>query len=370
MKAAFAGGGSAGHLFPSLAIAQRFLRQAPDPELLFFGAQRPLDERLLAPYNHRLLAATGLPYGLSLKTLTGLLRMANAGMQAGKTLREWQPQVIVGTGGYISAAAVPAGNLLGVPSVIHVSDALPDRSGLKLAARASVITVAFETAAEHFPADKVVVTGQPVREEVLQGDRETARAALGYDPADVVLLITGGSQGARAINEATLGALPRLLAAGIKVLHQTGSLDFEHVTAVTGEMKLGPGYVCHDFITDMGTVMAAADMFVMRAGSSSLAEAAAWGLPMIVVPGAFAHGHQRANASELERRGAALVIENADLTSDRLLEVVLDLLKDQAKRQQMSQAALAWGSREAADRIAALVIATARGCQTKARNVQ
>jgi UDP-N-acetylglucosamine--N-acetylmuramyl-(pentapeptide) pyrophosphoryl-undecaprenol N-acetylglucosamine transferase len=361
MRAAFAGGGSAGHLFPALAIAQRFLRQAPEAEALFFGARKPLDEKLLAPYHHRLLSATGLPYGLSLKTVTGIAKMAMAGMEAMREMRGWRPQVIVGTGGYISAAAVPAATMQGIPSVIHVSDAMPDRSGLKLASSAARITVAFEAAAQYFPADKVVVTGQPVREEVLQGDRESARAELGYGPDDIVLLITGGSQGARTLNEATLGALPKLLGAGLKIYHQTGSLDYEKVRATTAERQLGPSYVCREFIPNMGTLLAAADMFLMRAGSSSLAEAAAWGLPMIVVPGAFAHGHQQVNAQQLEQRGAAVVVQNADLTAERLTEVALDLLSHSEQRQAMSQAALGWGSREAADRIAALVVGVAGG---------
>lgn len=359
MRAAFSGGGSAGHLSPSLAIAQRFLRLAPEPEVFFFGAQRDLDRRILAPYPHRLLSARGLPYGMSLRTVAALGRLAWGGMEALGTLRRFRPDVFVGCGGYITAASAPAARLLKVPCVLHVSDALPDRTSLRLAKSADTITVAFEAAAEHFPTDKVVVTGQPVREEFLTGDRASARAELGYSDDDVVLLVTGGSQGARKLNEATLGAAPKLLAAGIKIQHQTGGLSFDEVRQAAAERGLAEGYHCFAFHAELWRLLAAADIVLARAGSSSLAEAAAYGLPMIVVPGAFAHGHQRHNALELVRRGAAVMIEDAELTPELLAEEALALAGDSARRAAMSQAATGWGSREAAERIARLALAAA-----------
>lgn len=361
MKAAFAGGGSAGHLCPALAVAQRFLRLEEDNEVLFFGAQKDLDRRMLEGTNHKLIAGTGLPYGRSLRTLSSLLKLAQGGLQARAALKAFRPQVVLGTGGYISAAALTAADTLGLPLVIHASDACPDRTNLKLASKATRITVAFEAALEHFPADKVIVTGQPVREEILQADRETARAELGYGPEDVVLLVTGGSQGARTLNQATVGALPQLLGAGLKVFHQTGSLDYQQVKAETDAADWGPRYVCREFIHDMGSVLAAADLFLMRAGASSLAEAAAWSLPMIVVPGDFAHGHQKVNAEEVERRGAAIVVANSDLTPGRLAEVALELLQRPDRRAAMAAAARAWGTREAGDKIARVLTEVGSG---------
>lgn len=361
MRAAFAGGGSAGHLSPALAIAQRFLREAPEAEALFFGANRPLDRALLAPYRHHLLSATGLPYGLSLRTVSGLLRMARAAMQALGACREFRPDVIVGTGGYISAAAVPAATMQGTPAVIHVSDALPDRSNLRLASRAARITVAFEAAAEHFPADKVLVTGQPVREEFLQVDREAARAARGYAPEDLVLMVTGGSQGARVLNEATIGAAAELLADGLCVFHLTGRLDYERMASEARQRGLGPRYQCREYEMQMAEALAAADLVVMRAGSSSLAEASTAGLPMVVVPLPHAHGHQKVNAAALEQQGAALVVDNEQMNPGRLLETVRGLVAAPDTRGALSAAALAWGARGAADRIAAEVIAVAGG---------
>lgn len=356
MRAAFAGGGSAGHLFPSLAIAQRFLRQAPEAEALFFGARKPLDEKLLAPYNHRLLSATGLPYGVSPKLIVALARMAQGGLEAYGALGRWRPEIIVATGGYVSAAAVSAANLRGITALTHASDALPDRTNRRLARSAALITVAFEEAAQHFPADTVVVTGQPVRDEILAADRETARQKRGYAAEDLVLFVTGGSQGARTLNNATLGAAGGLLGQGLKILHQTGRVDYERIKSESEGLKLGPQYACREFEFEMGEALAAADLILMRGGSSSLAEAAAWGLPMVVVPYPGADGHQKLNAAELERKGAAWIVADEALTPHSLTEIVGELLANVPRRQAMSQAALGWGSREAADRIAALAI--------------
>jgi UDP-N-acetylglucosamine--N-acetylmuramyl-(pentapeptide) pyrophosphoryl-undecaprenol N-acetylglucosamine transferase len=229
---------------------------------------------------------------------------------------------------------------------------------------AHTITVAFEAAAEHFPADKVVVTGQPVREEFLSGDRESARAELGYAPDDFVFVVTGGSQGAQRLNQAVLGAAGKLLAAGVKIRHQTGALSFEAVQEAAAEQKLGPDYHCFAFHNELWRLLAAADLVLIRAGASSLAEAAAWSLPMVVVPGAFAHGHQRHNAQELTRRGAAVMIEDAALTPEALAETVLALQGDATRRAAMSAAAAGWGSRGAAERIAELAIAAAQACQS------
>ena len=369
MRAVFAGGGSAGHLSPSVAIAQRFLRLAADPEVLFFGAQRDLDRNILAPYPHQLLPATGLPYGFSLQTVISLARMAGAGMQALGALRRFGPAVFVGTGGYVTAASAPAAGMLKVPCVLHASDALPDRTTLKLAKMAHTVTVAFEAAAQYFPADKVVVTGQPVREEFLTGDRESARAELGYQPDDIVFFVTGGSQGAQRLNDATLDAAAQLLMEGLKILHQTGQGDYERVRQLATDSGLigdENAYRCLPFDPELGRLLAAADVILMRAGASSLAEASAWGVPMVLVPYPYAHGHQKHNAQALVDRGAALTIEDADLTPEAMAESVLGLAADKARRGAMSQAASDWGSREAAERIARLALAAAEGCQSPA----
>jgi UDP-N-acetylglucosamine--N-acetylmuramyl-(pentapeptide) pyrophosphoryl-undecaprenol N-acetylglucosamine transferase len=361
MRGVFAGGGTAGHLSPALAVAQRFLRQAPDAEALFLAARRPLDQELMAQHglNHRLLSATGMPYGLSLQALGALARLGRGACEAWRVYGQWHPDVVFGAGGYVSAAAVPPAWWRHVPVVIHVSDAQPDRANLKLARFAQVITVAFAAAAEHFPADRTFVTGQPVRDEILATDRESARRELGYASDVFVLLVTGGSQGARRLNQAVVGALPALDRAGVRAYHLAGNLDYDGVAKATAGLDLAARHVCKPYEARMELALAASDLVLMRAGSSSLAEAAAWGLPMILVPYPHAGGHQRHNAVPLADSGAALLVDDGDLTGDWLAATVAELSRDHARREAMATAARAWGSREAADRVAEQVVRAA-----------
>lgn len=363
VRAAFSGGGTAGHLSPPLAILQSFVRQAEQAEVLFFAAQKTLDREVLERYGlrHHLLSASGMPYGLSWRTLIGLLRLARGSYEAFGALREFAPQVLLGCGGYITAATVPAARLVGVPVVLHVSDALPDRASLKLASQARQITVAFEAAVAHFPADRTVLTGQPVRQEILQADRTAARATLGLAEGEVMMLVTGGSQGAHTLNHAVSGALPALAAAGIKIVHLTGQREYEQVRAGLPPGDFGDRYEGRAFASEMGPLLAAADLVVMRAGASSVAEAAALGLPMILVPYPHAGGHQRHNAVPLAERGAAVLINDEEFTPDCLAALGRELAADPDRRQAMAEAARRWGSREAADRIAALMLQTATG---------
>jgi len=265
MRAVFAGGGSAGHLFPALAVAQRFLKSAPEAAAYFLAAQRPLDRQLLADlgHPHRLLAATGFPYGLSPKMAVSVARLVLGGLQAFHACGRWRPQVIFGSGGYITAAAIPAAAWRGIPAVIHASDALPDRANRHVARYAQVVTVAFAEAAAHFPHSRVVVTGQPVREEILNTDRATARQELGYTPEDFVLLVTGGSQGARRLNEAVVAALPALARQAVRVLHLTGRMDFARVKEATADGRGGPGYTCREFEARMGLALAASALLAL-----------------------------------------------------------------------------------------------------------
>ncbi|NPV48104.1 MAG: undecaprenyldiphospho-muramoylpentapeptide beta-N-acetylglucosaminyltransferase [Armatimonadetes bacterium] len=363
MRAVFAGGGTAGHLYPALAVAQRFRRQVPGAEAHFLAARRPLDAELMAQHglDHRLLAVTGIPYGFSLQTVAACTRLLRGACQAWRAYAAWRPAVVFGAGGYVSAAAVPPAAWRRLPIVIHVSDAQPDRTNLALARYARTITVAFEAAARHFPAHKTVITGQPVREEILATDRATARRELGYEDSDFVLLVTGGSQGARSINQALVAALPRLARAAIRVYHLTGHQDYDNVVAATRGLELGDSYLVRAYEAQMGWALAAADLVVMRAGSSSLAEAAAWGLPMVLIPYPHAGGHQRENALPLVDSGAALMVDDRELTGDWLADTVCELVRDAARRDAMAAAARAWGSREAADRVAEQVVRAGGG---------
>ncbi len=367
-RIALAGGGTAGHLFPSLAVAQRLLELSPDAELLFFAAKRQLDAELLAELNVpcRLLGARPFPYAVSLRWVGSLAALGTSLLTAWGVLRGFRPDVLFASGGYISVPCVLAARMLGVPCVVHAGDALPDRANRLLSRYAACITVAFEQAIKHFPRRKTIYTGPPIRKEILGASRAEALTHFGLDPARKTLLVTGGSQGARAINQAVSAALPQLVARDdLQIIHLTGRLDYEEMERRAQSLGLEPPvYRCIPFCRRMGLAYAAADIIVSRAGSSSLGEAIALAKPMIVVPYPHAGGHQMANARPLAEAGAAVVIENSQLSGARLTAALSSLLDDPGKLAAMAQAARRLQRPRAAEDIAQLLLEVASGLPT------
>ncbi len=360
-----AGGGTAGHLFPSVAVAQSLMELSPEVELLLLGARRGLDAELLEQLNlpHKLLSARPFPYALSLRWLSSLMALGWSVLQAFRALRRFRPDVLFASGGYVAAPGVLAARLLGVPCVIHVGDVLPDRTNRVLRRYARRITLTFEASAEYFPIEKTVHTGPPIRKEILGYSREDGLAHFGLDCARKTLLVTGGSQGARPINRAVSEALPELLARDdLQTVHLTGQLDYEEVAARAAELEAEPpAYRCLPFCHEMGLAYAAADIILSRAGSSSLGEGLALGKPMIVVPYPHAAGHQMANARPLAEAGAVVIIENAELTGQSLVTTLAALLDDPDRLAAMAEASRKLGKPDAADVIARLLLEDADG---------
>lgn len=351
------GGGTAGHLFPSVAVAQRLV-EILDAEVLFIGAEGRLDGRILAQQGmaHRLIPARPFPYSISLDSLRALWALWRSIARCRGILREFRPDVVFGAGGYVSVAGVIAASRLGIPSVCHASDAHPDRANRLLSRWATRITTHFDIAAASFPSAKTTVVGQPVRREFLQITRAQARAALNIPPEAFVLMVSGGSQGARTLNYATAGALGNILGdPATHVIHFTGALDRDEVLQRTAQVVGRDRYHCLEFCEKPWEALAAADLCLTRGGASSLAEAAVLGTPMIIVPYPYAAAHQKLNAAPLEQSGAAIVIDNADLTPERLSLEVERLRSAPATLGGMSQAARGSSRPSAAEDIAHII---------------
>lgn len=342
MRVVLLGGGTAGHLFPSVAVAQRLLER-PDTEVLFIGAEGKLDAAILAEhgYPHELIPAHPFPYGLSLSSLRAGWALLRGFRRCRAILGRYRPDVVFGSGGYVSAAGILAAASLGIPRVCHASDALPDRANRMLAPVASRITTHYEAAARRFPAAKTLVTGQPVRREFLETTREQARQALDLPPEAFVFLVAGGSQGARSLNAATLLALPRLLEdPAVHVVHLTGARDYDDVV-LGARQAIGenPRYQAHAFHAQPWITAAAADLGLTRGGASSLAEWGVCGLPMIVVPYPYAAAHQEANVEPLLAARAVIRVADADLSAEWLLDQLYSLRMDPESLPRMARAA-------------------------------
>jgi len=358
VRVALLGGGTAGHLFPSVAVAQT-LTQDMGAQVLFIGAHGRLDGKILAENDlpYELIPARPFPYGLSVKTGFALWSLYLSRALCVQILRRFGPDAVFGAGGYVSAAGVLAAAKLGVPSICHASDAHPDRANRLLARWATRMTTNYEVAAEGFPAQKTSVVGQPVRRQFIRTTRPEAREALGIAPDAFVLLVVGGSQGARRLNHATLEALTELLAdPRMHMIHSTGSLDYDDVVARARE-AVGdePRYRCVAFHEEPWLPLAAADLVLSRGGASSLAEIAVAGKPAIVVPYPHAAAHQTLNVRPLAEAGACIVVQDAELSGAALLEHVRTLRQNVSMLCGMSAAARQTSRPGAAGEIAGML---------------
>lgn len=334
MRLLLAGGGTGGHLFPAVALAEKLKQEEPASEVLFVGTQKGLEARLLPElgWSLRTIEMSGWA-GLGVRARIGSLCNIFRGLkQSRRILKEFGPDVIVGVGGYASVPVLLAAKWMKLPYLIHEQNAWPGMANRLLGRWAKRICLSFEEAGRAFPGRQTVVTGNPVREAMEQCP------ALDNNPP--CLLVFGGSHGARAINRALVAALPQLSAAcrQLQIVHQSGELDFEEV--VRGYRDAGWENVkVQPFITNMAEAYRRASLIVCRAGATTLAELTACGRPAILVPYPYATGgHQSINAQALAARGAAIVLEQQDLTAERLGKLITDLLLDEARLRDMAAA--------------------------------
>jgi undecaprenyldiphospho-muramoylpentapeptide beta-N-acetylglucosaminyltransferase len=370
MRLLIAAGGTGGHIYPALAVA-RSLREAETrdggpPELGWIGGRRGLETQLVPPAGiplRRLMLRSLRTVDLNVHTVADPIRLAASGPQAAAMLARERPAAIFTTGGYVAVPVLMAAAPLRIPVVLWDGNVIPGRAVRVTARLADVITVSYEATCQALASAAgdapCYVTGTPIR-DVRAIDREAARVQLDVPAGERVLLIFGGSQAVRRFNAAVAGALPQLVEKAT-VIHVAGQDGY--AAALAGREALPEPvrgrYRPYPFLRDeMLPSLAAADLVVGRAGSSTLAEATAFGLPLVVVPYPHAAGHQKANARELVEAGAARVIDDEAFDAAALLDAAT-LLDDAAAHLEMSAAARSLGRPGAADAVARLVLAAA-----------
>lgn len=364
MNIIVSGGGTGGHIYPAITIIRTIQKKSPDAKFLYVGTARGLEADIVPK--------EGLPFatvdiqGLERHlTPVNLLRMgkAMAGVvKAARIVRHFRPDVVVGTGGYVCGPILLAASFLHVPTLIQEQNVVPGITNKILSKFVAKIAAGTEEAVKHFPADKVLFTGNPIRSEVLTASREDGAKAYGFDPAKKTVLISGGSRGARAINRAMIQVLVQAAKhPEVQYLHVTGKNEYEDVMRRLQEAGFDSEQTKHiqirPYVYDMPKAMAMADLAVFRAGATGLAELTARGIPSILIPYPYAaENHQEYNARALEKAGAARVILNRDLTSARLCAVLTELLSEEDKLKAMAVASRSMGRPQAAGDIADLVL--------------
>lgn len=362
MRVLIAAGGTAGHINPALAIAGALKSACPEAEIHFAGRQKGMEYGLVTkagyPFHH--IEVNGIQRKLTpkniLRDIEALWHLALSGPRARAMLRQLQPDLVIGCGGYVSGPVVRCAAKMGIKTAIHEQNAFPGVTNKLLAPDVDVVFAAVPAAVEKLGApDKTLVVGNPVRPEIFAQDRAAARAALDAGER-TVLLSFGGSLGARRINElvADLAAWEQKQEKNILHIHATGSRGvplFEKLAAEKG-VTVGQSLVVREYIEDMPQMLAAADLVISRAGALTLAELEAAGRAAILIPSPnVAENHQYYNALELQKAGAAVVIEEKELTADRLIETVERLTADRASLASMGKLARALAEPKSLEKI-------------------
>lgn len=359
MVVLFAGGGTGGHLYPALALAEELKRRDPATTIAFMGTRHRIESTLVpeAGYAFYPVDIQGMPRRLGPELLGFARALAGSLVEARRVLHALRPDVVVGTGGYVSAPAILAAAIEGVPSLICEQNVFPGVANRLLSRLAREVATTFEASNAYFPAHKARCLGNPVRSAVYALTQAEARERLGLPTTPYLLLVTGGSLGARAINRAVVEALGELLQRpDWTVLHVSGKTDHAEVAAQTAALEQGDRYRLVPYLDDMPSYIAASDLVLSRAGATTVSELTASGKPMVLVP--FQHGgkDQPANARQLAEKGAAVALDERDLS--RLSMQLGALMDDAERRLGMATASRALGRPDAArliaDRIRAL----------------
>lgn len=371
MRVLFTGGGTAGHINPALAAAGYLKEREPDAEILYVGNRGGMEERLVAQagYPIRTVTISGFQRKLSLKNLMRnaqtVVRIFTASAQAKKILREFAPDVCVGTGGYVCGPVLREAAKLGIPSVIHESNAYPGVTTRMLAKSMHTVMLAVPEAMKYFDKNVTcVITGNPVRGEVLAAHKSASRKALGLDDRPVVLSF-GGSLGASALNRAAAYMLSESAKTGkLQHIHGYGQHDehfLEELTALGFEEDKNPQIRLLEYIDDMPRCLSAADLVISRAGAMTLTEIEAKSKASILIPSPnVAENHQYHNAMALVDRGAAEIIEEKDLTGEALWEKVQALTGDPERLHTLGENAGKLEILDASERIYSVIKSAAR----------
>ncbi len=348
MRVLMTGGGTAGHINPALAIADKIKKEHPEAEILFVGAKGRMETRLVpaAGYPIETVTVRGFQRRLSIKNIgrniLAAVNVVTSSVAAAKLVRDFAPDIAIGTGGYVCGPVLREALRHGVPVVVHESNAFPGVTVKMLAREGATVLLSTEAARQYLPDScEAIVTGNPLRPDFETLDRVAARAELGLDERPFVLSF-GGSLGARRINEAMSEVLRRSHREGkLQHLHGTGKTGYETMATALHEAGVpleGDGIAVREYIHNMPTCMAAADVVICRCGAMTLSELPAAGVPSILIPSPYvAENHQYHNAMTLVNAGAAVCIEEKDLTGDTLWQAICAITDDPAKMIAMAE---------------------------------
>ncbi len=360
MKVLVAGGGTAGHINPGIAIAKYIKQKQPDAEVVFVGTRKGLETKLVPRegFQLKLIRVRGFRRKLSLDTLKAVKELFNGTFEARKLINDYKPDIVIGTGGYVCGPVLFMAARKKIPTLIHEQNAFPGITNRILSRFVNVVAISFKESETYFKTTKkLLLTGNPIRNEMLEADRGKARNKLSIDGHMPVVVVFGGSRGAEKINLAVTEMIrDHLNEVDCKIIFATGDQQYERIMkelkgTVNKSVEIVP------YIYDMANIMAAADLVICRAGAITISELTALGVPSIMIPSPYVTAnHQEHNARALEKQGAAEIILEKDLSGKVIYQKMTALIKDDRKLKDMAQNAGRVGVRDAAEKIYNTVI--------------
>lgn len=367
MQILIAAGGTGGHIFPAISLAERLkATQSIKAEILFVCSSKRTDVELLkskseACFKTETLPVCSLGRIFSLKLFNFLVRLYLASIKSYMLLRRFKPDIVIGFGGYVSGPVVMLASFMNIPTIIHEQNLIPGKANRLLSRLVDRVAVSFEDTQKFFP-QKSVLTGNPIRSDFSRISCAKARRILGLCEDRFTILVMGGSQGAHTINEAILKVISLMdkeEKTNLQLIHLCGEIDKEMVESTY--KTLGIVNAAFTFSLDMNTIYSAADVVISRAGATSLAEIAYFGLPSVLIPYPYSKYHQYANAKFFADNGAAVLIEQGNRMSDNLRLYISSLMKDRLKLCTMAEAAKKLAAADSAGCLAGEVLRLAHG---------
>lgn len=358
MRILVTGGGTGGHIYPALAFIRYVQKIQPDSEFLYVGTHRGLENKIVPEtgISFKTIKIQGFKRKLSFENIKTVQLFIESIKRSKEILREFKPDVVIGTGGYVSGSVVYAAARMKIPTIVHEQNSVPGITNKFLSRFADKVGICFPDAAQYFPESKTVLVGNPRAQEVVTSGKSEVLEQYGLLPDIPTVLIFGGSQGALKINQAVIQALPQFSQKEYQVLYASGDRYYNEISEKFDVGKISRNLSLQPYIKNMTDVMANVDLLIARAGATSIAEFTALGLPGILIPSPYVtNDHQTKNAQSLVNAGAAKMIADADLTGDKLVEAVDEIMNDPEKRERMAKASRQEGIPDAAERLWTLV---------------
>ncbi|MBI4650646.1 undecaprenyldiphospho-muramoylpentapeptide beta-N-acetylglucosaminyltransferase [Candidatus Desantisbacteria bacterium] len=358
MKLMIVCGGTGGHIYPGIALAKAIKNRNPDGKIIFIGKKKGLEEQIFLRdgWDYRTIIISGMPREFSVKWFSFIFKMILGIIQSIIIINKEKPDIIVGTGAYITVPVILSGKIFRVPELLMEQNTYPGIATRFLARIVNKIAVSFEETVKYLPGKKCIHTGNPVRPEIISKDKESACRLLNFDESKKTLLIFGGSQGAHSINKACIDMKPLLepLYDRLQMIMITGENDFKEVNECYEKTNIK--IMIAPFYYNMENALAVSDMVISRSGASTLAEVTARGIPSILIPYPYATDqHQLKNAEAMVKSGAAYIIPDRDLTGEILGKYIIALLFDDIKLKSIKEASKKLGRPDAIENIAKIV---------------